>query len=450
MCVKYIVLLTTLTICVTGFDDTPDWQSMKHTKYFCENNTEIHSTFYPGLQYGYKVIIDKELEAATEIKVKLDSAGTIVFGKSVRSPAGKKKSKKIKAKFTEKDLNSNIYGFVLRKDVSKIKFVVQGRAAPEHPPYVLSIKIDGEENCINPNRTYFGNKELAIDTFWPEAPDEFCGRRKVNRESTELIVSGSTSKIGNWPWHTAIYRNHRLSMQYICGGTLISKLLVLTAAHCVTINAEPVNHESLGVVFGKTSLLTNEISSQERKVYRVIVHDDFKKKTLDNDIALLKLSTEAIFNNYVQPACVWLDNAYDQLDSYEVTGTVVGWGIDQSDSLANDLHEATIPIVSTLTCFSYNPVFYSNILSERKFCAGHANGTAACNGDSGGGFVVFVSDTKDSSLKIDYQTGAWYVKGIVSVTLARKDSSICEPYAYTVFTDVAKYRDWILKYMNCN
>lgn len=54
----------------------------------------------------------------------------------------------------------------------------------------------------------------------------------------------------------------------------------------------------------------------------MIVHDGFKKRTLDDDIALLKLSAEAIFNNYVQPACLWLDEAYDQLDSYEITGTV--------------------------------------------------------------------------------------------------------------------------------
>ncbi|XP_050356447.1 CUB and peptidase domain-containing protein 2-like [Nymphalis io] len=284
--------------------------------------------------------------------------------------------------------------------------------------------------------------------FWSEAPDKHCGRRRIDREHTELIVSGSASKSGHWPWHAAIYRNHRLSVQYICGGTLISKLLILTAAHCVTINEIPVNPERLGIVLGKTSLLTNEVTSQERKVYQVIAHDDFKKINLDNDIALLKLSTEVIYNNYIQPACLWLDTVYDQLDSYEITGTVVGWGIDQTDLLAKDLHEATVPIVPTLTCFSFNPVFYSNLLNEKKFCAGNANGTAACNGDSGGGYVVFVTDSKNPDFRVEYATGAWYVKGIVSVIISRKGSSLCDTEAYTVFTDVAKYRDWILKYMN--
>ena len=39
--------------------------------------------------------------------------------------------------------------------------------------------------------------------------------------------------------------------------------------------------------------------------------------------------------------------------------------------------------------------------------------------------------------------GAWYVKGIVSVTIARDDVAICDPEQYVVFTDVAKYSQWI-------
>ncbi|CAH2098461.1 unnamed protein product [Euphydryas editha] len=409
----------------------------------CKGDRHIVAYFRIGLEKGYRITLEKDLEVATEIKVKLDSGATILFGNDTDNPASDD------ARFTERDLINNIFGFVLRKPATYFTFIVKGRHAPEHPPYILSIKINGEEVCFDPDRTFFGKQDTAIKEFWPEAPNKFCGRRRINREHTELIVSGTPTKIGDWPWHAALFRNNRLSIKYICGGTLISKFLVLTAAHCVTINEVPVNPETLGVVLGKTSLITNEITSQERTIFQVIVHDNFNKKTLDDDIAVLKLSAEAIFNNYVQPACLWLDAVYDQLDSYEVTGTVVGWGIDQTDSLANNLHEATMPIASKLTCILYDPIFYSNILAnDKKFCAGLNNGTAACNGDSGGGFVVFVTDTRDSYYRIEYKTGAWYVRGIVSVTLARKDTSICEPNAYTVFTDVAKYKNWINNYMN--
>ena len=57
-------------------------------------------------------------------------------------------------------------------------------------------------------------------------------------------------------------------------------------------------------------------------MFQIIVHDEFDYKKLNNDIALIKLATEADFNNYVQPACLWFDDIYDQLDSYEVNGAV--------------------------------------------------------------------------------------------------------------------------------
>ncbi|XP_050356544.1 CLIP domain-containing serine protease HP8-like [Nymphalis io] len=405
-------------------------------EYFCKNNRRIVSTSHLGFNNGYKVIINKKLNSTTEIKVKLDSGGTISFVS--------------KARFTgDKDLINNIFNFILLEDSSNFTFIVNGKLRPHHPPYVISLKINGKENCFNPNRSYFEKYHLGTEPFWSKAPDKFCGRRRINTKYTELLVSGSASKSGEWPWHVAIYQLKKGTLEYICGGTLISKFTVLTAAHCATFKGDAMNPEILGIILGKYSLLGNELTTQDKEVHQVIVHDEYEHQTLNNDIALLKLRTEAAFNNYVQPACLWLDKAYDQMESYSIFGTVVGWGIDQSDNLSKKLQEATMPSVPEIDCIRYNPVFYSNILNGKKFCAGYNNGTSACNGDSGGGFHVFVRDAKTPASQ--YLTteipGAWYVKGIVSVSLARQDDSICDPQAYAVFTDVAKYRDWILSNM---
>lgn len=40
--------------------------------------------------------------------------------------------------------------------------------------------------------------------------------------------------IGEWPWHAAIYRNEVGALNCVCGGSLVSKWLIVTAAHCVT------------------------------------------------------------------------------------------------------------------------------------------------------------------------------------------------------------------------
>lgn len=55
-----------------------------------------------------------------------------------------------------------------------------------------------------------------------------------------------------------------------------------------------------------------------------------------------------------------------------------------------------------------------------------------CNGDSGGGMVF----NKNSR---------WYLRGIVSITVAKEGLRVCDTKHYVVFTDVAKYNDFVRK-----
>ena len=63
----------------------------------------------------------------------------------------------------------------------------------------------------------------------------------------------------------------------------------------------------------------------------------------------------------------------------------------------------------------------------------------ACNGDSGGGFHVFIPDNMGDNST----TGMWHIRGIISMSVPTMDSAICSTDHYTVFTDVDKYREWI-------
>lgn len=55
---------------------------------------------------------------------------------------------------------------------------------------------------------------------------------------------------------------------------------------------------------------------------QIILHNEYNHRSLNNDIALLKLMTEARYSNYVQPACLWFDEIYDVIGTHEVTGSV--------------------------------------------------------------------------------------------------------------------------------
>jgi secreted trypsin-like serine protease len=60
--------------------------------------------------------------------------------------------------------------------------------------------------------------------------------------------------------------------------------------------------------------------------------------------------------------------------------------------------------------------------------------TSVCNGDSGGG-MVFKNNNK------------WFLRGLVSVSVALQNKLRCDPNEYAVFTDVAKFLPWIRSHM---
>ncbi|XP_041971645.1 chymotrypsin-C-like [Aricia agestis] len=401
----------------------------------CNGSDEITLSFEPNLppeeENQYSLGINIDFPVSTKIEIQFDAEATVtLFDKTYA---------RIRSNGDDNQFLIHFY-----KPHQGVSFKVQG-VSQGVIPYIKSLIINKYEYCDHP---LIGFLDSQIQGYEDQAVshkskiDSSCGRRKVTH--TELIVNGESTKPGDWPWHVALYKLNRDTLRYICGGTLLSKSFVLTAAHCTTVRGVPILPEVLNVVLGKHNLIGGDVAAQERSVHEIIVHEEFDVKNLEHDISLLKLSTIAVFDDYIQPACLWESSVVERLPTGKILGTVVGWGFDQTDSLASQLQQAILPILPDATCIRKNPLFYGKILTETKFCAGVSNGTSPCNGDSGGGFVVFVPDTpRDES----QSAGAWYVRGIVSTTVARTDAPICDPTQNVVFTDIAKHKSWIKNYI---
>ncbi|XP_050356541.1 chymotrypsin-C-like [Nymphalis io] len=430
-------IFITLLLNVNGDDDS-GWTFIGNPLLLvrpCNGSTDISASFEPGLapeeENTYTVFISKKFPTSSVIVLKFDADASITL--KDRSFA------RIRANKDE----SNTFDINFFKGSKSISFIVRG-LTPGTVPYFKSVKINSKEYCKEPlggflDQYITGYKDHAESAS--REPVTNCGRRKVDH--TELIVNAAPTKPGDWPWHVALYKLDRSSIKYICGGTLISEHFVLTAAHCASSRGVKLLPEVLSVVLGKFNLIGGDVGTQEREVHQIILHDKFEHRYLDHDIALVKLKTEAVFTD-VKPACLWYDKAEEKLPTNEVLGTIVGWGFDISDSLSHQINQASMPIVSENTCIKSHPVFYSTVLNENKFCAGYRNGTSACNGDSGSAFQVFIPDKEKDTSKTN---GAWFVRGIVSQTVARIDKAICDPEYYVVFTDVGKYIHWINKHM---
>ncbi|XP_018335651.1 serine protease gd [Agrilus planipennis] len=258
--------------------------------------------------------------------------------------------------------------------------------------------------------------------------NDTCG---MSPDVNHLIYGGKViSNRQEFPWLVAMFRN-KLGLNFLCGGSLISKKHVLTAAHCVKENDKTIPTHQLLIILGRKNLQvwSNDDGAEQVESEELILHPDYRKATADADIAVVVLSKGIRFTPYIKPVCLWMDNNALQ-NVVNSRGVVVGWGRDENGQVVTfEPKQVTMPIVAQEACLRSNKAF-ADITSNRSFCAGDRNNSGPCNGDSGGGFVMKIREK-------------WVLRGVVSYSLSKRDR-ICDLEEYVVFTDASKFTEWIL------
>ncbi|TSQ24017.1 Serine protease 27 [Bagarius yarrelli] len=227
-----------------------------------------------------------------------------------------------------------------------------------------------------------------------------CGRSLVGTR----IVGGSEARVGAWPWQVDIQME---ASGHVCGGSIISRDWVLSAAHCFP---DPSDVSSYQLYMGRNQLNGANQFEMVRAVKRVVVAHGYSRPQEGRDVALVELSSPLTWTNYVQPVCL------PSSDSQFYGGTmcyVTGWGNTQegvSLSGVGTLREVRVPIIDQESCNSMYQIDLSNsdavsILSD-MICAGYQEGGKdSCQGDSGGPLVCSL------------ENGTWIQAGVVSFGL---------------------------------
>ena len=82
---------------------------------------------------------------------------------------------------------------------------------------------------------------------------KLCGRVAGGEKLVGFSYYGCEAVPGQWPWLVSILLKQGRSLNFHCGGTLVSNKVVVTAAHCMFFENRPIDVINLRVSMGSQS-----------------------------------------------------------------------------------------------------------------------------------------------------------------------------------------------------
>ncbi|XP_004851961.1 prothrombin [Heterocephalus glaber] len=252
------------------------------------------------------------------------------------------------------------------------------------------------------------------------------------------IVEGWDAETGVAPWQVMLFR--KTPQELLCGASLISDRWALTAAHCVLYPPWDKNftENDLLLRIGKHSRSRYERNMEKISMLeKIFIHPRYNwRENLDRDIALLKLKRPVPFSDYIHPVCLPDKQTVVSLLQAGYKGRVTGWGnlrevwkSSAGEVQPSVLQLVNLPIVDRPTCRSSTRIR----ITDNMFCAGfkpeEGKRGDACEGDSGGPFVM----------KNPFNN-RWYQMGIVSW-----GEGCDRDGKYGFYTHVFRLKKWIQK-----
>jgi trypsin len=210
----------------------------------------------------------------------------------------------------------------------------------------------------------------------------------VPAAADSVVVGGFPVDVSQSPWTVALSSRDRFGgtrAGQFCGGVVITRTAVLTAAHCLAgdiVGAPPTR--DLKVITDRTDLLS--VQGKEIAVRAIWVNPRYDSLTNSGDFGVLTLA-QPLSPSTLIPMAGPGDSAY----APGTSAVVYGWG-DTTGGAAypHTLRAARVHVLPDAECErAYPGNAEGTYRPSTMLCAGESRGGRdACQGDSGGPLVA--------------------------------------------------------------
>ncbi|KAI8323442.1 trypsin-like serine protease [Martensiomyces pterosporus] len=214
----------------------------------------------------------------------------------------------------------------------------------------------------------------------------------------------------------------------LCGGTIINKQVIVTAAHCVV---DPTSGDQVAASSIHVGVGSNDRSKQKYgQAVRVVTNPSYDPETGKNDIAVVMVPPLPINNKTISAIPIYRGKL-----PVNATLTALGWGRTANDQFVDTtsvlLKKAKIKIGLKKDCQEYIDGYMSSngpqICTENSL----APGNDTCQGDSGTGAVI-------------NKGGSYYLAGLTSYGSSLSGDPACALNdGFSVYTHVNYYISFI-------
>ncbi|XP_023340029.1 ovochymase-1 [Eurytemora carolleeae] len=199
------------------------------------------------------------------------------------------------------------------------------------------------------------------------------------------IQNGKPTGPNKYPWMVFVITILKTGDMLTCGGSLINKQYVITAAHC-TIAAEQIS-----VTLSENDFEADDGEKNVQVCDNPLEHPGYNDSDFMAgwDIAIIKLCNPVRFSQTVSPVC--LPSMQSEGTEFEnLDAIVTGWGITSpSSNVSNLLLEAEVRTLSNADCCNPDKGhLYDCPFPDSLICAVGDGEAGACVGDSGGPLMI--------------------------------------------------------------